>query len=81
MCIFTKFSNVFGVSGNGVHSFRMLDAPIIDHIFTILGAMCITYFSKIPLELTIPVCYILGIICHYLFGVSTNTLRYFNISC
>ena len=81
MCIFKDYSNFFGEPRTGVHSFRMLDAPIIDHIFTILGAMCITYFSKIPLELTIPVCYILGIICHYLFGVSTNTLRYFNISC
>ena len=81
MCIFKDYRNIFGEPRLGVHSFRILDSPIIDHIFTILGAMFITYFSKIPLELTITVCYILGIICHYLFGVSSNTLRYLNISC
>ena len=81
MCIFTKFSNIFGVSGQGVHSFRILDAPIIDHIFTLLFAMFITYISKVPLELTIPVCYILGIICHYFFGVPSSAIRYLNIEC
>ena len=81
MCIFKEYRNIFGEPGIGVHSFRILDAPVVDHLLTILFAMFITYFSKIPLELTIPVCYILGILCHYLFGVSSNTLRYFNISC
>ena len=81
MCIFKEYRNIFGEPGTGVHSFRILDAPVIDHVFTILFAMFITYFSKISLELTIPICYILGILCHYLFGVSSNTLRYLNISC
>ena len=81
MCIFKEYSNFFGEARTGVHSFRILDAPVVDHFFTILLAMFITYFSKIPLELTIPILYIIGIICHYLFGVSTNTLNYLNISC
>lgn len=81
MCIFKEFSNIFGEPRTGVHSFRILDAPVVDHICTILLAMFITYISKIPLELTIIVCYILGIICHYLFGVESNTLRYLNIKC
>ena len=81
MCIFKEYRNIFCEPGTGVHSFRILDAPVVDHLLTILIAMFITYISKIPLELTIPVCYILGILCHYLFGVSSNTLRYFNINC
>ena len=81
MCVFKEFSNIFGEARTGVHSLRILDAPIVDHICTILLALFITYISKIPLELTIIVCYILGILCHYLFGVSTNTLNYLNISC
>ena len=81
MCIFKEYSNFFGEARTGVHSFRILDAPIVDHFFTILLAMFITYFSKIPLELTIIVCYILGILGHYLFGVQTNTLDYLNIKC
>ena len=81
MCIFKEYSNIFGEPGVGIHSHRFFNVSIIDHALTILFAMFITYFSKIPLELTIPICYVLGIICHYLFGVSTNTLRYFNINC
>ena len=81
MCIFKEYSNIFGEPRTGVHSFRILDAPVVDHICTILLAMFITYISKIPLELTIIVCYILGIICRYLFSVSTNTLNYLNIRC
>ncbi len=81
MCIFKQYSNIFGEPRTGVHSLRILDAPIVDHLLTILFAMFITYISKIPLELTIIVCYILGIVCHYLFDVSSNTLRYLNINC
>jgi len=81
MCVFKKFSNIFGEARTGVHSFRILDSPVVDHIGTILLAMFITYFSKIPLELTIPICYILGILCHYLFDVPSNAIRYLNISC
>lgn len=81
MCIFKEYSKFFGEARTGVHSLRILDAPVVDHLLTILLAMFITYISKIPLELTIIVCYILGILCHYLFGVSSNTLRYLNINC
>ena len=81
MCVFKEFSNIFGEIRTGVHSFRILDTPIVDHLLTILFAVLITHFSKIPLELTIPICYILGILCHYLFGVSSNAIRYLNISC
>ena len=81
MCIFKEYSKFFGEARTGVHSLRILDAPVVDHLLTILFAMFITYFTKIPLELTIPICYILGILCHYLFGVSSNTLRYLNINC
>ena len=81
MCIFKEYKNIFGIPRTGVHSLRILDAPVVDHICTILLAMFITYFSKIPLELTIIVCYIIGILGHYLFGVPTNTLDYLNIKC
>ncbi len=81
MCFFQKYKNIFGEPNLGVHSYRFIDVPIVDHIGTILLAILFTYFSKIPLELTIPILYIIGIICHYLFGVSTNTLEYLNITC
>ena len=81
MCVFKEFSNIFGEARTGVHSFRILDTPVVDHLLTILFAIFITHFSKIPLELTIPICYILGILCHYLFGVPSNAIHYLNISC
>ena len=81
MCILKEYKNIFGEPGKGVHSYRLLDAALVDHISTILLAMFITYIYKIPLELTIPICYIVGILFHYLFGVETNTLKYLNIKC
>ena len=36
MCIFKEYSNFFGEARTGVHSFRILDAPVVDHFFTIL---------------------------------------------
>tara|TARA_Y100000741_G_scaffold85279_1_gene62797 strand:+ start:7296 stop:7544 length:249 start_codon:yes stop_codon:yes gene_type:complete len=81
MCIFKQYKNIFGEPNLGVHSYRFFDAAIVDHIGTILLAILSTHFTKMPLELTIPIWYIIGIISHYLFGVSTNTLKYLNITC
>ena len=39
MCIFKEYSNIFGEARTGIHSFRILDSAIIDHICTILFAI------------------------------------------
>ena len=81
MCIFSKYKNIFGEAGKGVHSYRFLNTALVDYIVTILGAILLTYLTDIPLVLTTIGLLVLGIILHYLFGVNTNSLKYLGITC
>jgi len=80
-CIFSKYSDIFGKPNAGVHQYRILDTAIFDYIGTIAIAMLITYFSGIPLVITTISAFIIGIILHILFGVSTNAVKYLNLGC
>lgn len=81
MCIFKKYSNIFGSPNEGVHSYRFLNVAIVDFVLTILGAIILTYLTDIPLVLSVAGLLITGEIFHYLFGVNTNTLKYLNLTC
>ena len=81
MCIFSKYKNIFGEAGKGVHSYRFLNTALVDYLLTILGAILLTYLTDIPLVLTTIGLLVLGLILHYLFGVNTNSLKYLGITC
>ena len=81
MCIFSKYKNIFGEAGKGVHSYRFLNTALVDYIVTILLAILLTYLTDIPLVLTTIGLLVLGLILHYLFGVNTNSLKYLGITC
>ena len=81
MCIFSKYKNIFGEAGKGVHQYRFLNTPLVDYLLTILGAILLTYLTDIPLVLTTIGLLVLGLILHYLFGVNTNSLKYLGITC
>ena len=81
LCPFQKYRNIFGEPGKGAHSFRVLDVAIVDYVSTILLAFFLTYVTQIPVELTTIFSFILGIICHILFGVPTNTSQYLDMDC
>jgi len=81
MCIFSKYKDIFGEAGKGVHSYRFLNTALVDYLLTILGAILLTYLTDIPLVLTTIGLLVLGIILHYLFGVNTNSLKYLGITC
>ena len=81
MCIFSKYNNIFGEAGKGVHSYRFLNTALVDYLLTILGAILLTYLTDIPLVLTTIGLLVLGLILHYLFGVNTNSLKYLGITC
>jgi len=74
-----KYKDIFGKPKQGAHQYRFLGTAVVDYIFTIIGAVIITYFSGIPLVLTTIVLFILGIVLHVLFGVPTNTTKYLGI--
>jgi hypothetical protein len=81
MCIFSKYKNIFGEVGKGVHSYRFLNTALVDYSLTILGAILLTYLTDIPLVITTIGLLVLGLILHYLFGVNTNSLKYLGITC
>ena len=83
MCIFKDcdLSFLFGVENEGIHKYRILDSPIVDHVLNLITAGVITYITQVPLELTIPLWYLFGILIHYLFGINSGTIRYLNLEC
>lgn len=80
-CPFKKYSQIFGIPNEGAHSYRFLDTAVVDYILTILLAFFLSYMTKLPLVITTILSFLLGIILHILFGVETNTLKYFGIKC
>ena len=81
MCIFKKYKDIFGKPGTGVHQYKIFDVIIVDNIITIILAFLIKNYFSLPFELSIIISYVLGIIFHYLFGVKTETMKYFGIKC
>ena len=69
-----KYSEIFGKTGEGAHSFRILDVAIIDVIFTIVGAYVIhrLVLPQYPFLFVLIMLFALGIVMHRLFCVRTT---------
>ena len=72
----SKYKNIFGYPGKGVHKYKFMGTSLVDYFMTIVGAFIITYFTDIPLVITTIGLFLMGIILHYLFGLNTETLKY-----
>ena len=81
LCAFSKFNKIFGISGKGVHHFRILDVAAVDYFLTLIGAFLLSYLTQIPLVLSTIGLLILGVILHILFGIPTNAVKYLGLSC
>ena len=68
-----QYKYIFGVPGQGIHQYRFLDTAIVDYIGSIMIAMIITKFTKVPLVITTICVFLLGILLHYLFCMKTGT--------
>ena len=77
MCILSKYSNMFGKAGEGIHKARIFNTAAYDYFGSIVIAFIITYFSGFPLVMSTICVLVLGELCHVFFCVSTNTTRYF----
>ena len=71
------YKYLFGVPGTGIHKYRFLGTAIADYIGTILLAMLVTYFTKVPLVITTIAMFLLGIILHLAVGLRTGTESWF----
>jgi len=80
-CPYSKYKNIFGKPGEGIHSIRFGDTAMVDYILTIILAMITTLITNIPIVLTTIVWLIVGIILHFLFGIQTASLTYLGIQC
>jgi len=73
------YKDIFGVPGQGVHSYRFLDTAIVDYVLTIALAAVVTKFTGMPFVLSTILMFVLGIVLHAVFCVSTNTTKYLGI--
>ena len=76
-----KYKNIIGKPGTGLHKYKFKGTSYIDYFVTILGAFIMTYYTDIPLVLTTILLLSLGIVFHYLFGLETQTIKYFRSQC
>ena len=72
----SKYKNIFGEPGKGLHQYKFKGTSVIDYGFTIVVAFIATYYTDIPLVITTIVLLILGILFHSLFGIRSQALRY-----
>jgi len=72
----SKYKNIFGYPGKGVHQYKFKGTAIVDYVLTIAGAFIITYYTDIPLVITTIGLLLLGIILHYLFGIRSQAIQY-----
>ena len=81
MCIFAKYSNIFGEPRKGVHSYRLYDFAIIDIIFTMIGTFLIGTYYKYNFNKMIIlflIIFFIGQILHLLFCVKTKFIQILN---
>ena len=72
----SKYKNIFGYPGKGVHKYKFMGTSLVDYFMTIVGAFIITYFTDIPLVITTIGLFVMGIILHWLFGLNTEVLKF-----
>ena len=68
----SKYKDMFGKVGEGIHSYRMFGIAIFDLLFTILGAWLFSIYAKISFWISLGSFLILGIIAHHIFCVRTT---------
>jgi fatty acid desaturase len=66
------YRNIFGVSGKGIHSYRVFGIAVVDVIVTLVAAIALAYFCRLPVLWTVIVIFILGIFMHRMFYVRTT---------
>lgn len=67
-----KYRDSLGIPSQGIHSYRLFGLAIVDVVFTIIGAIIISYFSKRTFIFTLIFLFLLGIMLHRLFCVKTT---------
>ena len=80
-CPFSQFRDIFGKPGIGVHKYKIMGTAIVDYVLTLVLALVWTYFTGFPLVLSTIMMFVIGIVCHILFGVPTDAVKYLGLKC
>lgn len=67
-------------SGKGVHKFHLGNVAIFDFILTLLGAVIVSYFTEIPISITIILSLLIAIFVHWLFGINTSVNKFLGLA-
>jgi hypothetical protein len=68
--------DIFGKPEQGIHKYRIMGVAFVDTFFLFIGAIILSYYSKISFFITFIALFFLGIFCHYLFSVDTTIHRF-----
>jgi len=78
---FCKYRHIFGIEGQGIHSYRLFNIAIVDFIATIIVAIIISKITNINVYISLIIMFLLGILLHKLFCVKSTVNVYLdNIS-
>jgi len=64
--------NAFGISGKGIHSYRIYDVAVMDFGVTLIGGIIIAFVFSWPILWTTLGLFILGIFVHRIFYSRTT---------
>jgi hypothetical protein len=76
MSLLCKYKHIFGVEGNGFHSYRIMNIAVFDFIGTIIIAWLISFIFKLHFVYVVFIAFILGIFLHRIFCVNTTINKY-----
>jgi len=71
-----KYKNIFGLPGEGVHSFRVANIAVIDTLTALIVAVVISKVFNLNLIVTLCLIFLLGVIAHRLFCVQTTVDKF-----
>jgi hypothetical protein len=80
-CSLSKYKDIFGAPGTGIHRYRFMGVALVDTVMTIILAMLLTHFFKVPLDLSIIFMLVISLLIHMVFGVETGALKYLGLTC
>jgi len=70
-----KYKDILGISGQGVHSYRIFNIAIMDVIMTIIASFIISLIFRVSFLWSFVVLFVFGEILHYIFCVPTTFMK------
>jgi len=72
-CYFSKYKDLFGRPGEGIHSTQIFGISVVDVAVVILAGLLISHFGGYNIRLVLAILFISGIFAHRIFCVRKTT--------